>query len=120
MVGLRANSIQVAQDWVELYADRGINKIYWVWNNQDPCQSDERTLPELPANAPEIIEIRIPALNSEIAKAIVSDGICVLSVLQGKHRDNPVLSNRNALGELGGWLKQFINASRPLLIDLKN
>ncbi len=120
VVGLRANAVEVAQNWVELYADNGVKKLYWVWNNQDTASPDNRELPELPPNSPTIVEIRIPALKSEIAKILVSEGINPLEILGGGYKDRPELSNRNALGELGGWLRQFAKAAQPLLEDIKN
>jgi energy-coupling factor transporter ATP-binding protein EcfA2 len=120
VVGLRANAETVAMDWVELYGNKGIKKLYWVWNNQDPSQPDNRELPKLPEKHPDIIEIRIPALDPKIAKILVSEGISPRKILAGGCKDRPELSNRNAIAELGGWLRQFVENARPLLEDLKS
>jgi len=119
VVGIRENSERVALDWIELAIEMGVKKVYWIWNNQDFSQPDNRQLPKLPANAPAIVEIRIPALKPEIARIIVSEGINPRKILAGEHKDRPELSNRNAIAGLGAWLTEIIRSARPLLDDLK-
>lgn len=120
VVGTREGSERVAMDWLEILKD--IDGIFWVWNNQDTEQPDNRELPKvLPAGVDrkKITEIRIPALRNDISREIITRGVPVSKVVAGLVPESVLLSHRMVKPKVARWQREAYEALAPILDTFK-